>query len=123
MTYPSGIAFPFSFSNLGGVSIAEGADKVMSNLKALILCDLGGRLIRKGVGTTSHKKVFRNISIGQVNFIAAMIKESILKFEPRATNVQVSAEKLEDSAGSKLYVRASFIFKNTGEPATLEIEV
>jgi len=123
MTHPSGIQFPFSFSSLGGVSSVDGAKKVMSNLKALITCELGGRLIRKGIGVESHAKVFRNLSPGQINFLSAMMNEAILKFEPRATNVKISTEKIDDALGSRLVVRTSFIFKSTGEPATLEIEI
>jgi len=122
--YPSGIAFPFRFIAAGGVGKASGAEKIVSNLKALALSALRERLIRKGVGTIGYEQVMRSGIAERGPIIEGIIREAAVRYEPRALNLEVDVYEREDAQKQKAtIVKMSFIFKNTGDPVTMSLEL
>jgi hypothetical protein len=121
--YPSGIKFPFSFSQAGGVTKVGGASKVSSNLKALVTCDIRDRLIYKEVGVISYKSVLRNFTNAFIVMFKKIASEAIYKYEPRATNVSIEVKRKEDADGYYVVAEVSYLFKNSGEFATLSLEL
>jgi hypothetical protein len=121
--YPSGIKFPFSFSQAGGVTKVDGATKVSSNLKALVLCDIKSRLIYKQIGVISYQAVLRNFTDSFVTLFRKLVIESIMKHEPRAANVSVNIIRRENAEGYYVTAEVSYLFKNSGEFATLSLEL
>ncbi len=121
--YPSGIAFPFSFSPAGGVQKADDVDKVMSNLSALILSEVRSRLIRKSVGTVGYSKVMSPANPETFGPVALLFRQAISKYEPRATRVTVDMHTDSFDGNSKVIVEIGFIFKNTGEAVKLDLEL
>ena len=121
--YPSGISFPFRFSPAGGVAKADDGDKVLSNLKALILSSINERLVRKSVGTIGYRRVFKSASVTAANPIKHLIKQAIVKFEPRASGVTVELRQEEERGDVRVIADVSFIFRNTGDPAKLSLEL
>jgi phage baseplate assembly protein W len=121
--YPSGIKFPFEFVAAGGVGKADNGDKVMSNLKALILSKINERLIRKNVGTIGYTRVFKSARATTLEPIKHLIRQAIVKFEPRAAGITIDFRLQDDSEGSKVIADVAFIFKNTGEPVKMSLEL
>jgi hypothetical protein len=121
--YPSGIKFPFQFVAAGGVGKAEDGDKVMSNLKALILSRVNERLIRKGVGTIGYSRLFRSARGTTLEPIKHLITQAIVKFEPRAAGITINFREDEGTDGFKVIADVSFIFKNTGDPVKMSLEL
>lgn len=121
--YPSGIHFPFSFDDSGGVKKVDGSTKVGSNLKALVLCDIRDRFIYKDLGVISYQSVLRNFTDSFVVLFEKFITESILKYEPRAKIKTVNIERVQDSDGYHVIAQISYVFKNSGEFATLSLEL
>jgi hypothetical protein len=121
--YPSGIRFPFTFSPSGGVEKADGADKIGSNLKALVLCDIRDRFVYKELGVVSYQSVLRNFTDSFVALFKKFVTESVLKYEPRAKIATVNILRLETEDGYKVIAQISYIFKNSGEFATLSLEL
>lgn len=122
-TYPSGISFPFRFVPAGGVGKDDNGDKVISNLKALVLSSVNERLVRKAVGTTGYTRLFRSAYGTTLDPIKQLIKQAIIKYEPRASGIIVNIRKEEESGDSRVIADVSFIFRNTGDPATLSLEL
>jgi hypothetical protein len=121
--YPSGIKFPFSVSDSGGITKVSGADKVASNLKALVLCDIRDRLIYKDIGVISYKAILRNMTDPFVVLFKKFVIEAITKYEPRAAGVTVTLFRKEDASGYYLTTEIKYMFKNSGEFATLSLEL
>jgi hypothetical protein len=121
--YPSGAKFPFSVSQSGGITKAEGSSKVTSDLKALVLCDIRDRLIYKTLGVISYQSVLRNFTDAYAVLFRKFIIEAILRYEPRAAGVTVNLIKGENSSGSYVIAEVAYAFKNTGEFATLSLEL
>lgn len=121
--YPSGIKFPFSVNQSGGISKAEGASKVSSNLKALVLCDIRDRLIYKEIGVISYQALLRNMTESFAVLFKKFVVEAIAKYEPRAVVNSVTLIQKEDSSGTYLTVQVSYVFKNSGEFATLSLDL
>jgi len=121
--YPSGIAFPFSFSSSGGVTKVDGATKVGSNLKALVLCDIRDRFIYKELGVISYQSIFRNFTDSFVVIFKKFIIESVMKYEPRAKIQTVNIERRDSLDGYHVIAQISYVFKNSGEFATLSLEL
>jgi phage baseplate assembly protein W len=121
--YPSGISFPFRFSPAGGVAKDDGGDKVTSNLKALIYSAVRSRLIRKNVGTVGYQRVLRSMGTTASEPVKQLILEAINEFEPRAIGVTVDIQSLEDSTGTKIIADISYIFRNTGDPVSMSLEL
>jgi len=121
--YPSGIKFPFTFVSAGGVGKADNGDKVLANLKALILSKINERLIRKSVGTIGYSRVFKSAHATTLEPVKHLIRQAIVKFEPRAVGVTIDFRSQDDRAGSKVIADVAFIFKNTGEPVKMSLEL
>jgi len=120
--YPNGIRFPFRFSAAGGVDMCGGGDKVMSNLKALVLSPVKERLIRK-VGTIGYQQVLRS-SLGlNSGAIESLVRDAILRFEPRAVGVQVKLRNEDIQGNHHAFIDVSFIFKYTGDPVKATIRI
>jgi hypothetical protein len=102
---------------------AEGADKVASNLKALVLCDIKDRLIYKTVGVIAYKAILRNMTDSFVVLFRKFVVEAIEKYEPRAIVQSVTFSKKEDTSGYYLITEIGYVFKNSGEFATLSLEL
>ncbi len=123
MTEPRGIRYPFRFSDAGSVRITDGADKIRSNLYALVKTTLKERLIRKNVGTVGYAMVLRNQSIPNSSLILTLIRESIVRHEPRALLLDVRLRFEDAREGQKTFINVDFIFRDTGEAETLVVEV
>lgn len=115
-TYPSGISFPFRFSNAGGIQKSQGGKKIMTNLKALIRSALRERLVRKSVGTVGYEEVLRSSTHMRSNAIEGLVREAIIRFEPRATDVKVKVYTEDMRDGYHVFADVSFIFSLTRDP-------
>jgi len=122
--YPSGISFPFRFSAAGGVARDDDGDKVISNLKALVYSKVKSRLIRKNVGTIGYDRVLRSAYGTTLSPIKTLIADAIATYEPRAVGLTIDIQQHEDLAeGMKVVAEISFIFRNTGDPVTLSLDL
>lgn len=102
----------------------DGADKVISNLKALVLSRVKSRLIRKEVGTIGYDRVLRSAYGTALSPVKMLIADAIARYEPRALGVQIDIQQHEDlEQGMKVVADISFIFRNTGDPVTLSLDL
>ena len=97
--YPRGIAFPFRFSNSGGVETAEGDAKIEDNLTALVLSPINSRFIRKAVGTIGFSMLLRSGEQYSDEIIRSLVEEAIQRFEPRAVVLAISISREDNESG------------------------
>ncbi len=120
---PSGIRFPFTFAGAGGVRKNEGADKVASNLEALVMTALQERLVRKSVGTVGYQIVLRNADEMSRRAIKGLIWEAIVRHERRARLLSLEITSNDTDDGRAVFVEGVFIFKQTGEESTFSTQI
>lgn len=120
---PSGIKFPFTFSGAGGVRTVSGAEKVASNLEALVKTAINERIVRKNVGTIGYKAVLRNADEVARKAIKDFVREAIVKHEPRALLLSLDISSVEMTSGIGVFIDGNFIFRQTGEEATFRSQI
>jgi len=120
---PAGIKFPFRFAASGSVRLAEGAEKVASNLEAIAKTALLERLIRKGVGTVGYRLVLRNADETARRATKGLIREAIVRHEPRALLRSLEVSAVDTDTGRAVFVDGVFIFRQTGEESTFRTQI
>lgn len=118
-----GIRFPFRFSVSGGVQKADGVDKIVSNLKALVFTALKERVIRKNVGTIGYQRIFRSGDDTSLDLVKNLVREAIATHEPRVLVLSLKVRSVEDREGVKEFIDVLFVFRETGEEGTATVEV
>jgi phage baseplate assembly protein W len=121
--YPSGIGFPFKFSNAGGVQEAQGNAKLESNLNALVRSPVGKRLIRKSIGTVSYQKVFRNLQAISFDPLRSFLMENISDLEPRIQLVDLSISMKEFTNGNGISLVLSYFRKGSPTLNVFDIDL
>lgn len=119
--YPQGINFPFRIQPAGGVGIVSAADKVASNLKALVLTHVHERLIYKDLGTVGYMAILRNASMR--GLIKRLVEEAIIAHEKRAARVQVEVIPKEIRGVQHIFAQVSYVFTLSGEMVYSEIDL
>jgi len=119
--YPKGIKFPFRVQPAGGIGLVGEADKVTSNLHALVLTFVNERLIMKNVGTVGYMAVMRNT--GMVGLIRSLVVEAITTYEKRATRLSVSVVSKEIHGEQHVFADISYVFSLSGEPKNTSIQL
>ena len=87
-----GMQFPLQINSVGGVALSEGGDNIEEGIRLIIGTAVGERVMRPLFGCRIHDYVFHpnsNATVGMVAFYAA---EALNKYEPRITDVRVSAK-------------------------------
>lgn len=123
MAQPRGIRYPFTFGAAGGVRGAQGVEKVKSNLEHLVKSKLKERLVRKDVGTVSYDLVLRNSDPSSRSLVETLIREAIVRFEPRAILKNISVFQQETEDGNHVFLDVEFLFRETGEVGTLSTQL
>lgn len=120
---PTGMKYPFRISSKGGIAKTDGSDKVIANLIALAKSSVNERIIRKSVGTIGYKVLFQPGINSDAKLIESLVFEAITRFEPRAAAVQVQVRTADVGATHFGFIDVSFVFRNTGDPATFTVTV
>lgn len=123
MENPSGISFPFRFSQAGGVKLASGVEKVEGNLKALATTAVKERLIRKNVGTVGYQAVLRNQTDATRKAIRDLVWEAIVRHERRAKLLSLTVTKASVESGTGILIEGTFIFRQTGLESTFRAQI
>jgi hypothetical protein len=119
--YPKGIKFPFRVQPAGGIGLVSEADKITSNLHALILTFVNERLIMKNVGTVGYMAVMRNTSMA--GLIRSLVVEAITTYEKRATRLSVRIVPKEIRGEQHIFADVSYVFSLSGEPKNTSIQL
>lgn len=123
MENPSGIKFPFRFAGAGGVRLSEGAEKVASNLEAIAKTAINERLIRKNSGTVGYTAVLRNADEISRRAIRDLVREAIVRHEPRAWLKSLTVTANDTADGRAVFIEGIFVFRPTGEESIFKTQI
>ncbi|MBV8042100.1 GPW/gp25 family protein [Pluralibacter sp.] len=101
-----GWAFPPEFPT-AGVKMAEGADDVSQSLWILFSTLPGERIMREEFGCDLNQFMFLSINDALMSDIEAQIRDSVLRYEPRA-HINSLAFDTSAMSGGHLGVQVSY---------------
>lgn len=119
--YPKGIKFPFRIQPAGGIGLVSGADKITTNLHALVLTYVNERLVYKDVGSIGYTAILRNRNM--YGLIKNLVMEAVMKHEKRATELLVSIVPKEIQGIQHVFAEVSYVFSLSGEPKNASIQL
>jgi uncharacterized protein len=88
----SGLRFPLGVNAVGGVAMSEGSDNIEESIRIIIGTAVGERVMRPLFGSRVHDFVFHSNSESTAGLVAFYVRESLIKYEPRITEIRVVAK-------------------------------
>ncbi len=107
-----GMKFPLQTNAFGGMSMSEGEDNIEEGVHCIIGTAVGERVMRPNFGCRIHDFVFHPNSPSTCGMVAFYVKEALQKWEPRITDVTVSAYP-EATDDSMLVVEVNYKVRST----------
>ena len=96
----TGWSFPPTFNSFSrGVETVSGETDVRQSLQILLSTNLGERVLRSDFGCNLTPLLFENITVTLLTKIKEIIKNAILKYEPRIDLKDIYFESQEDNQG------------------------
>lgn len=90
MAVVRGLAFPIRFGPLGHLERAEGEDKLLGNLRVIVVTALRERFMSPNFGSIGYSMLFRHLNRTTVRVIEQVTRDAIAQHEPRVSVVQVN---------------------------------
>jgi phage baseplate assembly protein W len=114
----TGWRFPIMVNAKGGIDLSSGTDRLSAAIWLIIKTSLGERIMLPSFGAGVNNYVFQsNSSIIRTQLVAA-IKQALLKWEPRITVTQVSANPAPDEP-SQVLVSVEYTINATNEASNV----
>lgn len=88
----SGLRFPLGVNAVGGVAMSEGSDNIEESIRIIIGTAVGERVMRPLFGSRVHDFVFHSNSESTAGLVAFYVREALIKYEPRITDIRVVAK-------------------------------
>lgn len=114
-----GLNFPIRFSSSGNLSRANGSDKLLANMKNIILTRLRERVMRPSFGLSLADEILKKHSTISHTMIKREIKEAITLYESRV--VLHDVEVIFDEDTSTLRVTLRYTPKALGYQTTTDV--
>ncbi len=86
-----GLKFPMQINAVGGVAMSEGSANIEEGVRLIVGTAVGERVMRPMFGCRIHDYAFHPNSSTTAGMVAFYVAEALNKWEPRITDVRVSA--------------------------------
>ena len=116
----TGWRFPLDVSSTGGFAIASGTSKLEQSLRLILLTYPGERRGRPEFGSRLRDFVFRAPDPATRDDLAAEVRRSLTRWEPRAHIDAVRVDPDPDDPGL-LHIEIDYTVVETGEGAVTSI--
>lgn len=107
-----GLQFPLQINAVGGMAMSDGADNIEESVRLVVGTAVGERVMRPMFGCRIHDYVFHPNSASTAGMVAFYVAEALNKWEPRITEVRVSANP-SDTDESLLTVSIRYKIRST----------
>ena len=109
----SGLRFPLQINPLGGMAFSDGGDNIEESIRLIIGTAVGERVMRPLFGCRIHDYVFHANSASTAGMVAFYTAEALNKWEPRITEVRVSANPSRGGEDSLMVVDIKYKVRST----------
>lgn len=114
----SGFAFPMGIDPLGGVEINSDDANIRQSMMIILGTAPGERMMRPTFGCAIHDILFEPNTAVTAAKIEYEVKKSLMEFEPRVSDIEVTAEP-DDTETSRMNVTISYTIRKTNTKANL----
>jgi uncharacterized protein len=114
----TGWRFPILPDEAGRLAYAQGAESIEHCLRALLLTELGERVMRADFGTRAPELVFAPDSVQNLDDLEDSIRDAVRLFEPRVELEEVRAEVAPGDQG-RVTVSVNYRIRRTNTRANL----
>ena len=115
-----GISWPFRFGANGHIIRASGQEKLISNVKALILTRLKELPFEPEKGTAGAGLAFRH---NQQQVVETLTRQALVRFEPRLLVRRLRVVEKDIPTGRALFVEVLYKIRDTQQSGVFELRV
>lgn len=114
----AGWAFPLELDQTGSFALVTDDQEIQQAIRLIIGTSYGERPMRPDFGCAIHDFVFAEASAATAGQIAAEVRASLHRWEPRVNidEIQVSVDEVDRSL---LYIDIHYHIRNTNDPRNL----
>jgi phage baseplate assembly protein W len=113
-----GWGFPLRPSTSGGIGMVTGHQELSESIRLILSTAYGERPMRPEFGCGIHEYVFASVNAATAGRIAAEVKASLTRWEPRVDVADVDV-KTNPEEPSTLYIDIKYRERNTNDPRNL----
>jgi phage baseplate assembly protein W len=114
----SGWAFPLRTDAGGGIALVSHGRELEESIRLILGTAPGERPMRPEFGCRIHDEIFAGVDAGSAGRIAAYVRESLRRWEPRidVDDVEVSQDAADPAV---LYIEISYTTRTTNDRRNL----
>lgn len=102
----------------GRIVMSEQEEDIAEAVKIILLTRKGERAMQPEFGSNAYKFVFGSMQVTSVKMIEEEIKESLVQWEPRIKDIEVSS-RFDPGNPNKLFLNISYTVRSTNNPFNL----
>lgn len=107
-----GLQFPLGVNAVGGVATSDGPENIEQSIRVIVGTAVGERVMRPLFGSRVHDFVFHPNSEATAGLVAFYVREALMKYEPRITDIRVSAAP-DDKRENVMAVSVKYTVRST----------
>ena len=104
--------------NTGKILTSEYEIDIQEPIKIILMTKKGERVMRPDFGCDIHNHLFDVIDYTLLKQIEKKVKDSLISFEPRITDIEVLAE-IDDKNEQIININISYLVRTTNNPFNL----
>ena len=113
----SGWAFPISTDSTGRIALVSGDREIEESIRLILSTAPAERPMRPEFGCRIQEHVFAPIEARTLGRIAAEVRESLRRWEPRINVLEVDVSP--DDEGSSVQIGITYSIRDTNDPRNL----
>jgi phage baseplate assembly protein W len=113
-----GWAYPVRTSASGGIALVGGDDELVESIRLIVGTAPGERPMRPEFGCAIHNYILTSVDINVAGQMAYEVRQSLIRWEPRITVVNVDVTVDADTPGL-VYIDITYAHRGTNDPRNL----
>jgi uncharacterized protein len=112
-----GIAFPLRVDQSGSIATSTGVEDIESSMRMILTTAPGERLMRPEFGCRIWELLFEPINANTLGLMGEAVRESLARWEPRATVTDIRLDPSHDSG--QVLINVDYTVRTTNDRRNL----
>lgn len=113
-----GIAFPLRVDQSGSIATSTGVEDIESSMRMILTTAPGERLMRPEFGCRIWELLFEPINANTLGLMGEAVRESLARWEPRATVTDIRLDPSSHDSGQVL-INVEYTVRTTNDRRNL----
>jgi phage baseplate assembly protein W len=113
-----GIAFPLRVDQSGSIATSTGVEDIESSMRMILTTAPGERLMRPEFGCRIWELLFEPINANTLGLMGEAVRESLARWEPRATVTDIRLDPSSQDSGQVL-INVEYTVRTTNDRRNL----